>query len=112
MIVPLNVTIQLSLDGDVSRGGVPLNEAESLAEAIAATPSIRLRGVMAVAPLSADAHTAFAATREVSERIRRIVPDADVISMGMSHDFRSAISQGATHLRIGTAITGKRPSQP
>lgn len=112
LALPLSVTIQLSLDGDISRGGVPLYEAESLAEAIAATPSIRLRGVMAVAPLGADTDAAFTATREVSERIRRIVPDADIISMGMSHDFRSAISQGATHLRIGTAITGKRPAQP
>lgn len=109
---PLEVAIQLSLDGDTSRGGVPLDDAESLAEAIARTPTIRLGGVMAVAPIDADTDLAFARTREMSERIRRIVPDATMISMGMSHDFRSAISQGATHLRIGTAITGKRPDQP
>ena len=109
---PLDVTIQLSLDGDTSRGGVLLGDAESLAERIAATGTLRLRGVMAVAPIGADTDLAFAQVRETSERIRRIVPDADWISAGMSHDFRSAISQGATHLRIGTAITGNRPTAP
>nr|WP_318655806.1 YggS family pyridoxal phosphate-dependent enzyme [Gulosibacter chungangensis] len=109
---PLEVAMQLSLDGDTARGGVPVAQAEALAEAIAATPTLRLCGVMAVAPLEANAEEAFASTREASERIRKIVPEATMLSMGMSHDFRSAISQGATHLRIGTAITGKRPDQP
>ena len=109
---PLDVAMQLSLDGDVARGGVPLDEAEALAERIAATGSLRLRGVMAVAPIGADTDAAFARVRETSERVRRIVPEADWISAGMSHDFVSAISQGATHLRIGTAITGNRPTAP
>ncbi|MGO1544174.1 MAG: YggS family pyridoxal phosphate-dependent enzyme [Gulosibacter sp.] len=109
---PLDVTIQLSLDGDTSRGGVPLADAEGLAEQIAATPTLRLRGVMAVAPISADPDAAFAEVREVSTRIQTVVPGADWISTGMSHDFRSAISQGATHLRIGAAITGLRPDRP
>lgn len=108
----LDVAIQVSLDGDIARGGVPLVGVESLAEQIAETPVLRLRGVMAVAPLGADPEGAFARTREASERIRRIVPEATMISAGMSHDFRSAISQGATHLRIGAAITGKRPERP
>lgn len=109
---PLDVAMQLSLDGDTARGGVPLDGAEALAERIVATPTLRLRGVMAVAPIGADTDEAFARVRETSERIRRIAPDADWISAGMSHDFRSAISQGATHLRIGTAITGNRPAAP
>lgn len=109
---PLDVTIQLSLDGDTSRGGVRLDEAEALAERVAVTGTLRLRGVMAVAPIDADTDAAFARVRDTSERIRGIVPDADWISAGMSHDFRSAISQGATHLRIGTAITGNRPTAP
>ena len=109
---PLDVAMQLSLDGDTARGGVPLDEAEALAERIAGIPALRLRGVMAVAPIGADTDAAFATVRETSERIRRIVPDAEWISAGMSHDFRSAISQGATHLRIGTAITGNRPTAP
>lgn len=105
----VDVTIQLSIDGDTSRGGVPLGDAEALAERILATPTLRLRGVMTVAPLGMDPEAAFARARETSERIRTLAPGADWLSMGMSHDFRSAISQGATHLRIGEAITGKRP---
>lgn len=109
---PLDVAIQLSLDDDTARGGVPLSEVDALAESIVSTPTLRLCGVMAVAPIGADTDASFALAREVSERVRHIAPDATMISMGMSHDFRSAISQGATHLRIGTAITGKRPDQP
>ncbi|MDJ1370402.1 YggS family pyridoxal phosphate-dependent enzyme [Gulosibacter molinativorax] len=109
---PLEVAIQLSLDGDSARGGVALDEATALAEAIAAVPTLKLAGVMAVAPLGAETEEAFATARSVGERIRDIVPDATMVSMGMSHDFRSAISQGATHLRIGTAITGNRPDRP
>ncbi|SJM65529.1 YggS family pyridoxal phosphate-dependent enzyme [Gulosibacter sp. 10] len=109
---PLPVLLQLSLDGDPARGGVPLDAAAPLAESVAATPALELRGVMAVAPLGADPDAAFERTRLASERIRGVVPGADIISAGMSHDFRSAISQGATHLRIGAAITGKRPERP
>ncbi|UQN13887.1 YggS family pyridoxal phosphate-dependent enzyme [Gulosibacter sp. ACHW.36C] len=107
--VTVDVTIQLSIDGDTSRGGVPLPNAEALAERILATPTLRLRGVMTVAPIGMEPEAAFAQAREISERIRTLAPDADWLSMGMSHDFHSAISQGATHLRIGEAITGKRP---
>jgi len=109
--VTVDVTIQLSIDGDTSRGGVPLTEAESLAERILATHTLRLRGVMTVAPIDMEPEAAFAQARETSERIRTLAPDADWLSMGMSHDFHSAISQGATHLRIGEAITGKRSGQ-
>ncbi len=64
---------------------------------------------MTVAPLDAEPRRAFAELRELSERIRSAAPDADALSMGMSGDFREAIQEGATHLRIGTAITGKSP---
>jgi uncharacterized pyridoxal phosphate-containing UPF0001 family protein len=64
---------------------------------------------MAVAPLGEPARPAFAQVRVLSERIRRIIPEARSLSMGMSHDFREAVLEGATHLRIGTAITGNRP---
>jgi uncharacterized pyridoxal phosphate-containing UPF0001 family protein len=63
---------------------------------------------MAVAPLGADPRPAFARVRELSGRIRSVVPSATAISAGMSDDFAEAIAEGATHLRIGTAITGKR----
>jgi uncharacterized pyridoxal phosphate-containing UPF0001 family protein len=83
---------------------------ESLAERVLNTPGLTLRGVMAVAPLDEDPRRAFARVRIASERVRRIAPDARFISAGMSGDYRAAILEGATHLRIGSAITGNRPT--
>jgi uncharacterized pyridoxal phosphate-containing UPF0001 family protein len=65
---------------------------------------------MAVASPGAEPRAEFARVRSASERLRAIAPDATAISAGMSGDFRAAILEGATHLRIGTAITGKRSS--
>ncbi|HTL42369.1 MAG TPA: YggS family pyridoxal phosphate-dependent enzyme [Pseudolysinimonas sp.] len=101
--------IELNLTDDPARGGVAPDAAEALAEHVAATEGLSLRGVMAVAPLGAEPRAAFARVREVSHRIRSIVPAATAISAGMSGDFAEAIAEGATHLRIGTAITGNRP---
>jgi len=104
----LDVFIELNLTDDPGRGGVVPADAEALAEHILGVPGLRLRGVMAVAPLGAQPRAAFSEVRAVSERLRRVAPGADAISAGMSADFREAILEGATHLRIGTAITGKR----
>jgi len=104
--------IQLNLTDDPARGGVQPTELESLAEAVLATSTLRLVGVMAVAPLGEQARSAFARVREASERLQTLAPDATKLSMGMSQDFREAIAEGATHLRIGTAITGNRPDAP
>jgi pyridoxal phosphate enzyme (YggS family) len=104
----LGVFIELNLTDDPGRGGVDPAEAERLAERVAAAPGLRLLGVMAVAPLGAEPRPAFARVRSVSDSIRSIVPGATAISAGMSDDFADAIAEGATHLRIGTAITGKR----
>ena len=101
--------VQVSLDGQEGRGGVPASEVERLVERLLHLPGVRLRGVMAVAPLGEPARPAFARLRQVSEEVRRTAPGADAISAGMSHDFADAIAEGATHLRIGTAITGSRP---
>jgi PLP dependent protein len=101
--------VQVNLTEDRSRGGVPPSELEALVEHVAETPGLRLLGLMAVAPLGEPARPAFAQVRVLSERTRRIMPEARSLSMGMSHDFREAILEGATHLRIGTAITGNRP---
>jgi pyridoxal phosphate enzyme (YggS family) len=107
----LDVFIELNLTGDPARGGVAPDAAETLAERVASTTGLVLRGVMAVAPLDADPRAAFAGVRAVSGRIRAIVPEASAISAGMSDDFAEAILEGATHLRIGTAITGKRSTK-
>lgn len=101
--------VQVNLTDDPRRGGVDPDGLEALVEHVLATPGLRLRGLMAVAPLDEPPRPAFARVRLLSERVQRIAPDAAALSMGMSHDFRDAILEGATHLRIGTAITGNRP---
>ena len=107
---PRDVFLELDLSGQPGRGGVQPADLESLAERVLATGFLRLKGLMAVAPLGAEPRAAFAHVRELSDRVRRLAPEATAISTGMSGDFAEAIAEGATHLRIGTAITGERPS--
>jgi pyridoxal phosphate enzyme (YggS family) len=102
--------VQLNLTDDPGRGGVATEDLEPLVERVVAAPGIRLLGVMAVAPLGADPRRSFAAVRSASRRVAAIDPEAVWISAGMSGDYREAILEGATHLRIGTAITGNRPA--
>lgn len=110
---PLDVFLELNLTGDPDRGGVDPALLEPLADHVLSAAAhgggLVLRGVMAVAPLGEEPRAAFARVRAASETLRRLAPDATSISAGMSADFREAILEGATHLRIGTAITGKRP---
>lgn len=106
---PLDVFLELNLTGDPGRGGIDPDALEPLAERVLSTPGLVLRGVMAVAPLGEEPRRAFARVRAASDSLRLLAPDAVAISAGMSGDFREAILEGATHLRIGTAITGKRP---
>jgi pyridoxal phosphate enzyme (YggS family) len=105
---PIDVFLELNLTDDPARGGVAPDAPEALAERVGSATGLVLRGVMAVAPLDAEPRAAFARVRAVSDRIRSIAPEATAISAGMSQDFADAIAEGATHLRIGTAITGKR----
>jgi hypothetical protein len=105
----VDVFLQLNLTGDSSRGGVAESDVDALVDRVLEFPQLRLRGLMAVAPLGEEPRAAFTRVRETSERIRRSAPHATALSMGMSGDFREAVLEGATHLRIGTAITGKRP---
>jgi PLP dependent protein len=107
---PLDVFLELNLTGDPARGGVDPAEVEPLAEHVLSTGGLALRGVMAVAPLGEQPRAAFERVRAASDALQRLAPDAVAISAGMSGDFREAILEGATHLRIGTAITGKRPT--
>jgi PLP dependent protein len=108
--LPIEAFIQLNLTDDPNRGGVAPDELDALTERVLEAPNIVLRGVMAVAPLGEEPRAAFRRVRDASERVRLLAPDADGLSIGMSGDFRDAILEGATHLRIGTAITGNRPS--
>jgi len=107
---PLDVLIQVSLDGEVARGGSLPDDVPRLADLVESTSSLRLRGVMAVAPLDEDPRRAFGRLRELSERLRESHPGADRISAGMSGDLEAAIAEGATQVRIGTAVLGHRPS--
>lgn len=117
---PVEVFLQVDLDpeadaaaeaGEAGRGGAAPSRVASLAERILGTPGLDLVGVMAVAPLGAEPRPAFARLRAVSEGLRELAPSATAISAGMSGDYADAILEGATHLRIGTAITGNRPSR-
>jgi pyridoxal phosphate enzyme (YggS family) len=101
--------VQYNLTDDPARGGVGSDELEPLVEQILDTPGLRLLGVMSVAGLNESPRAAFSRLRSISERVRSLAPEARAISAGMSGDFAAAIAEGATHLRIGTAITGKRP---
>ncbi|MDF2562907.1 MAG: YggS family pyridoxal phosphate enzyme, partial [Microbacterium sp.] len=106
---PLDVLVQVNLTDDPDRGGVAPAELDSLAEHVVGCGTLRLRGIMAVAPLDEEAAPAFARLHGYAERLRAIAPDARWISAGMTGDFIEAIDAGATHLRIGSAITGPRP---
>ena len=110
--VPLDVFIEVNLTDHPGRGGVQAAEVEGLADSVLQHPSLSLVGVMAVAPLDEAPRAAFVRLRGISERVMTLEPQASRISAGMSSDFADAIAEGATHLRIGTAITGKRPDRP
>lgn len=103
--------IELNLTDDPGRGGV--NSADDmirLADRIAATDTIELLGVMAVAPLDVEPARAFERVEMLSQVLRQAHPGATSISAGMSADWKEALAAGATHLRIGTSITGNRPN--
>jgi pyridoxal phosphate enzyme (YggS family) len=105
----LRCFIQVSLDGDPSRGGAGMDAVPTLADQIAGAPGLELAGVMAVAPMNIAAGDAFARLQDVSLRLRAAHPSATDISAGMSGDLEEALCHGATHLRVGSAVLGQRP---
>jgi PLP dependent protein len=100
--------IQVSLDGAAGRGGAQPADVPGLAGAIAAEPGLSLGGVMAVAPLGSPPGPAFRRLREIADVVRYTHPEATAISAGMSSDLEEAIANGATLVRIGTALLGSR----
>lgn len=106
----VQVMLQVSLDADTARGGVLPEHVDDLADAVAAQGQLSLKGVMAVAPLRADPDECFARLREVADGIRGRHAGAEWISAGMSGDLEAGLRHGATHLRVGSAILGSRPS--
>jgi pyridoxal phosphate enzyme (YggS family) len=110
---PLDVLVQVSVDGDPSRGGAVADGAsdvdlDRVVETVTAAPALRLRGVMAVAPLDWAPERAFAHLADLAARIRAVEPAAMLVSAGMSEDLEPAIAHGATHVRVGSALLGKR----
>jgi|SRR4051794_33545714 PLP dependent protein len=107
----LPVLVQLSLDAPTAgagRGGSAQADLLELADQVAGLASLRLTGVMAVAPLGADPEPAFAELARAAVALRAAHPAATVISAGMSDDLEVAIRHGATHVRVGTALLGRR----
>jgi len=108
---PLHVCIQVNISREATKGGVAPGAAAVLARDVAALPRIRVRGLMGMASPTADARRQRAEFRELRETYEALVAEGhalDTLSMGMSDDFESAIAEGATMVRVGTAIFGAR----
>jgi PLP dependent protein len=110
---PLDVLVQVSLDGDPERGGAvesgePDRQLDRVAEAVAGTASLRLAGVMTVAPVDWVPERAYARLAQLAAQLRQDHPEATLVSAGMSGDLEPAIAFGATHVRIGSALLGNR----
>jgi pyridoxal phosphate enzyme (YggS family) len=109
---PLDCLLQVTLDPPgrgQGRSGAEVSDLPDLAERVAAQPGLRLRGLMAVAPLDDDPEEAFARLARIAADFRRDHPDATWLSAGMSGDLEAAIRHGATHVRVGSAVLGSRP---
>ncbi|MDI9240647.1 YggS family pyridoxal phosphate-dependent enzyme [Lysobacter sp. LF1] len=109
---PLNVLIQVNIDDEASKHGCAPDDVPALAAAIAAQPRLRLRGLMVIPtphPDPEQRRDAFRRTRALFEALQAGHPGVDTLSMGMSDDFAVAIAEGATMVRIGTALFGARP---
>ncbi|MBD8089511.1 YggS family pyridoxal phosphate-dependent enzyme [Pseudomonas fluorescens] len=110
---PLNICIQVNVSGEASKSGCTPADLPALATAISALPRLKLRGLMAIPEPTEDRAAQDAAFAAVSDLQASLNLGLDTLSMGMSHDLESAIAQGATWVRIGTALFGARDySQP
>ncbi|MBV4488681.1 YggS family pyridoxal phosphate-dependent enzyme [Pseudomonas sp. SWRI153] len=105
---PLNICIQVNVSGEASKSGCTPADLPALAEAISKLPRLRLRGLMAIPEPTEDRAEQDAAFAAVQELQASLALPLDTLSMGMSHDLESAIAQGATWVRIGTALFGAR----
>lgn len=111
---PLNICLQVNVAGEKTKGGVDPAELPALATAIATLPRLKLRGLMCIPPEEEDParqRAWFAKLRQLLESLNAETPGLDTLSMGMSGDFEAAILEGATVVRVGTALFGPRPSQ-
>ena len=114
---PLNVCIQVNVSGEESKSGVEPDEAVALAKAVAVLPKLRLRGLMCIPEPTGDEallRSRFALLRKLKAELVAAGLELDTLSMGMSHDIEPAVAEGATMVRVGTAIFGERmrPAAP
>jgi len=106
---PLNVLIQVNIDGEASKSGCAPEEAAGLAARVAAEPRLALRGLMAIPdPATSGNGLAFAQMQRLFRALRGTYPSMDTLSMGMSDDFPAAIAHGANLVRVGSALFGRR----
>jgi pyridoxal phosphate enzyme (YggS family) len=114
-MAPLNVLLQVNIDAEAGKHGCVPGDVAALAAAVAARPRLVLRGLMAIPapfPDPARRRDAFARMRVLFDGLRTVHPGIDTLSMGMSDDATTAIAEGATMVRIGTALFGPRPVEP
>jgi PLP dependent protein len=110
---PIDVLLQANVVGEATKGGFALAMLQAEGERIHALTGLRVRGVMAMAPLDADESTlrrVFAGAREAAATLRSCGHEATALSMGMSNDFEIAVEEGATLVRLGTILFGARPA--
>ena len=108
---PLQICLQVNISGESSKSGIPIEELPQLARSVLALPNLKLRGLMAVPAANTDPEQqrkAFGTLRDALLGLKKLDPDIDTLSMGMSADMESAILEGATMVRVGTAIFGPR----
>jgi len=112
---PLNVLLQVNIDGEPQKAGIPTGQITELADQVSRLPGLRLRGLMAI-PAPREGFDAqrqpLAAMRRAFDDLRQHHPQCDTLSMGMSGDLEAAIAEGSTLLRIGTALFGARNPTP
>jgi hypothetical protein len=109
---PLRVYVQISVDGDVSRGGIDVAEpgvVDQICAQVDSAESLELVGLMGIPPLDWEADRAFALLQAEHHRVRRAHPAAVGLSAGMSNDLETAVKHGSTCVRVGTALLGQRP---
>ncbi|MBX3675809.1 MAG: YggS family pyridoxal phosphate-dependent enzyme [Rhodocyclaceae bacterium] len=108
---PLQVCVQVNVSGEASKSGVSPGDTAALAQAVATLPNLRLRGLMAIPEPTDDmalARRRFSTLRQLRDTLNEAGLALDTLSMGMSHDLEAAILEGATLVRVGTAIFGER----
>lgn len=111
---PLNVCLQVNISGEASKAGVDPAALPALADAVAGLPRLRLRGLMAIPEATGDPaqrREPFRRLHQLLEALQQKHPELDTLSMGMSADLDEAVAEGATLVRVGTALFGPRPPQ-